>query len=106
MWSLSATLAAQKLSADARKRPLENVAQHVSTRKGLVWQAVNILIGTEQYTKALDTMLTYHMYDRAKGLLEALDEAQMDVIDEEKRERVNSAFTVHANRLISDLLGL
>ena len=106
MWSLSATLAAQKLSDEARRRPLEKVAHHVSTRKGLVWQAVNILIGTEQYSKAIDIMLNNQMYDRAKGLLEALDEAEMDVIDEEMRERVQSAFAVHANRLISDLLGL
>lgn len=105
MWSLSATLAAQKLSDEARRRPLEKVAQHVSARKGLVWQAVNILIGTQQYSKAIHIMLDNQMYDRAKGLLEALDEAEMDVIHEEMRERVQSAFTVHANRLISDLLG-
>jgi hypothetical protein len=105
MWSLSATLAAQKLSDEARRRPLEKVAHHVSTRKGLVWQAVNILIGTQQYSKAIHIMLDNQMYDRAKCLLEALDEAEMDVIHEEMRERVQSAFTVHANRLISDLLG-
>ena len=82
MWLSSACLSAKKLSDTEMKEPLHNLAQHMARKQGLVWQALAVLIGSEQYDKAIEIMLHFQMYDRAFGLVRVLEEFNISVSEE------------------------
>lgn len=82
MWLCSACLAAKKLSDKEMRKPLSSLADHMSRKQGLVWQALGILIGNQQYQESIDLMLHFQMYDRAQGLVNILQEFDIDVAEE------------------------
>lgn len=79
MWLCSACLAAKKLSGSDFKEPLHSLAHHMARKQGLVWQALGILIGSQQYEEAIDLMSQFQMYDRAHGLVRVLEEFNIDI---------------------------
>jgi hypothetical protein len=74
MWLCSACLTAKKLSETDMKEPLYSLAQHMASKQGHVWQALVVLIASQQYQRSIDLMLHFQMPDRAFGLVRVLEE--------------------------------
>lgn len=102
LWTCSAALSAEKLSADALKPPLRDLAYHMARKQGLIWPAIGILIGTDQYDESLTLMLQCQMYGRAQGLVSVLDEFEV-TISEKVRDQVTEAFTSFVNTQLDSI---
>jgi hypothetical protein len=93
MWLCSASLAATKLSEVEMREPIVKLAQHLAKRQGMVWKALGILIGSRQYSEAIDMMMECRMVDRAAALVDILQEyPSTTAIPDETKQRVSEAF--------------
>ena len=93
MWLCSASLAATKLSEAEMREPIVKLAQHLAKKQGMVWKALGILIGSHQYSEAIDMMMECRLVDRAAALVNILKEyPSTTAIPDETKQRVSEAF--------------
>lgn len=102
LWTCSAALSAEKLSPEAMKPPLRDLAYHMARKQGLIWPAIGILIGSNQYDESLTLMLQCQMYGRAQGLVSVLDEFEVTISDA-IRDQVAQAFTSFVNTQLDSI---
>jgi hypothetical protein len=84
------------------KPPLRDLAYHMARKQGLIWPAIGILIGSDQYDESLTLMLQCQMYGRAQGLVSVLDEFEVTISDA-IRDQVAQAFTSFVNTQIDSI---